>query len=83
MAKHETTYVSEFTRFMSTYLEEHPEVVVDQHLGRAIYWDKQVEFEALKTAEESAVPIDSYYYFGNPCPHEVAAVGTPPAKSKD
>lgn len=34
-------YVSEFTRFMNGYLEEHPEVARSQQEGRALLWDKE------------------------------------------
>lgn len=59
-------YVSEFTAFMNDYIKQHPEVVEDQRKGRAIYWDKKVDFEAQDKAEADSVPVDGYYYFGNP-----------------
>ena len=34
-------YVSEFARFMDSYLQGHPEVVEDQHAGFDIYWKQQ------------------------------------------
>lgn len=73
MAKYDTEYVSEFARFMNDYLKDHPEVVADQHIGRAIYWDKHVDLDELERAEHDAVPVDSYYYFGNPWPRETGA----------
>lgn len=56
-------YVSEFTAFMNRYLEEHPEVVADQARGRAIYWDKKVNFEELKKEAEEEAPPEAYPYF--------------------
>jgi len=56
-------YVSEFTAFMNAYLEEHPEVVADQARGRAIYWDRKVNFEELKKEAEDSAPAESYVYF--------------------
>ncbi len=53
-------YVSEFTRFIDRYLAEHPEVVKDQKRGWKIYWEHQVDFQALKEAGEDAVPDDAY-----------------------
>lgn len=53
-------FVSEYTQFIEHYLEEHPEVVADQHDGRLIYWDKKVDLEAQKKAEMDAVPDDGY-----------------------
>lgn len=66
MGKFDREYVSEFTHFINHYLEEHPEVVADQQRGRSIYWDKHVDLEEQHRAETDAVPVDSYYYFGNP-----------------
>lgn len=56
------SYVSEFTVFMNHFLDEHPEVVEDQHRGWTIYWDHKVDFTELKEAEEDQVP-DDYYGF--------------------
>lgn len=53
-------FVSEYTQFIEHYLEEHPEVVADQHDGRLIYWDKKVDLEAQKKAEMDSVPDDIY-----------------------
>lgn len=53
-------FVSEYTQFIDHYLEEHPEVLADQHDGRLIYWDKKVDLEAQKKAEIDAVPDDIY-----------------------
>jgi hypothetical protein len=33
-------YESDLTKFMREYLDKHPEERVSQHLGRAIWWDK-------------------------------------------
>jgi hypothetical protein len=33
-------YESEHTRFMRRYLEEHPEEIESQKIGRAAWWDK-------------------------------------------
>ncbi|MBI4985708.1 MAG: DUF3460 family protein [Rhodocyclales bacterium] len=68
MARQDTAYVSEFTRFMNAYLAAHPEIAVDQKRGRALYWDKQLDFDDLKKVEAASVPADSYYYFGKPSP---------------
>ena len=69
MIKHQTEYVSEFTQFMNEFLAQHPDVVADQYRGRAIYWDKQVDFAAQEEALRDSVPVDGYYYFGNPALH--------------
>jgi hypothetical protein len=62
-------YVSEFTRFIDGYLDLHPEVVADQRLGRSLYWDKRVDLTAIAEAAEDSVPVDAYYYFGDPTRH--------------
>jgi len=80
MARHLTEYVSEFTRFMDDYLKNHPEVVADQHVGRAIYWDKQVDLAEIEKAEADSVPVDSYYYFGNPSPRDTPPITAPRGK---
>ena len=56
----EKSYVSEFTVFMSRYLQEHPEVVEDQQRGWNIYWNHAVDFEELKQVKEDRAPDDSY-----------------------
>ncbi len=33
-------YESEHTRFMRRYLEDHPEEIESQKVGRAAWWDK-------------------------------------------
>lgn len=53
-------FVSDYTRFIEHYLEEHPEVRDDQHDGRLIYWDKKVDLVAQKKAELDTVPDDGY-----------------------
>jgi len=53
-------YVSEFTNFIDHFLEDHPEVVDDQWVGREIYWDKQVDFVDWKRADKDTVPEDGY-----------------------
>lgn len=54
------TYVSEHTNFINHYLDDHPEVVEDQWIGREIYWDKVVDFADQRNAERDAVPEDGY-----------------------
>lgn len=66
----EAGYVSELTRFMDQFLEEHPEITADQRRGFHIYWDRKVDFAEQEKAREDSVPVDSYYYFGNPWPHD-------------
>jgi hypothetical protein len=36
-------YESDLTKFMREFLEQHPEEVESQRVGRAIWWDKKPE----------------------------------------
>lgn len=56
-------YVSEHTRFINRYLEEHPEEVADQARGRAIYWDRKVDVLEVAREEADAPPAEAYPYF--------------------
>lgn len=49
-----TGYVSEFTQFMNDFLEKHPDVAADRCKGWSIFWEREVDFDALKKAEEEA-----------------------------
>lgn len=62
----EAAYVSDATIFIEAFLRAHPEVVSDQKIGRAIYWDRPVDLQRQEEAFADSVPTDSYYYFGNP-----------------
>lgn len=53
-------YVSEFTRFIDQYLQDHPEEVEEQRRGWNIFWHRHVDFAAQKEAEAAAVPDDGY-----------------------
>lgn len=54
------SFVSNHTRFIDQFLDEHPEVVKEQRQGWHIYWDKKVDLVALKKAETDSVPDDGY-----------------------
>lgn len=56
-------YVSEFTNFIDHFLEDHPDVVQDQWVGREIFWDKQVDFADQKHATQDTVPEDGYGFY--------------------
>jgi hypothetical protein len=51
-------YVSEFTQFINTWLESHPQERDQQKQGRALWWDKpqdpatQAAFKAAKLAQK-------------------------------
>ena len=56
-------YVSEFTQFMDTFLQEHPDVIENERRGWYIFWDRHVDLGELKKAKEDSVPTKPYYYF--------------------
>lgn len=58
-------YVSEFTRFMEHFLEEHPEVRRDQKKGLLIYWEKKVDLTALEKAAKDSVSDDGYGFYAS------------------
>ena len=55
-------YVSEFTKFMNQYLDEHPEVVEEQKRGWASFWQLKAEIRAPEKTREDIAPDDSYGY---------------------
>lgn len=56
-------YVSEFGRFMGKFLEEHPEVVRDQHKGWYIFWEHKADLDELEKTQKDSVPVKGYDYF--------------------
>lgn len=64
LGRPDRAYVSEFTKTIDHFLDDHPEVKKDQHDGRMIYWEKQVDFSALEKAEADKVPEDGYGFYG-------------------
>lgn len=56
-------YVSEFTAFISHFLDERPEVVDDQKTGRLIYWDRKVDPATLAAVDADTVPDDGYGFY--------------------
>lgn len=55
-------YRSEFTRFLDSYLQAHPEVVRDQQLGWRLWWERPVKPKELERAQRDEVPQSPYYY---------------------
>ncbi len=56
-------YVSDFTQFMSSWLEQHPEEQQEKQKGRALWWDKPQDDAATKANAESKVAQKAYPYF--------------------
>jgi hypothetical protein len=55
-------YVSEFDQFIDSYLAGHPEVLKDQQHGWDIWWDVQVDLDALDKQRSDTVPEKPYHY---------------------
>jgi hypothetical protein len=55
-------YESDLTKMMRDLLEQNPHIIEDQKVGRALWWDKQLDLEMLKRAEQTRVPQEPYVY---------------------
>ncbi len=55
-------YESDITKMIRELLRENPHIVEEQKKGRAMWWDKKLDPEALKRAEESNVKQQAYVY---------------------
>jgi len=55
-------YESDLTRMMRELLREKPHIVQEQKKGRALWWDKKLDPDNLKRAEESNVKQQGYVY---------------------
>lgn len=55
-------YESDLTKMIRELLREKPHIVEEQKKGRAMWWDKQFDPDALKRAEESNVKQQAYVY---------------------
>lgn len=58
-------YVSEFTHFIDDFMTHHPKERDEQREGWRIYWDKKVDLHRLAEEEQSTVPTEAYYYYGD------------------
>ena len=59
-------YESEHTKFMREWMKQHPEELLEQKKGRALWWDKPPRtLEAMKNDGEAEVPSKAYYYDAN------------------
>ncbi|MDO6388244.1 MULTISPECIES: DUF3460 family protein [Uliginosibacterium] len=56
-------YVSEFTQFMNSWLEQHPEELQEKQKGRALWWDKPQAPAEQQANAESKVAQKAYPYF--------------------
>jgi hypothetical protein len=56
-------YVSDFTKFITGWMEEHPEERAEQQQGRALWWDKPQEPAVQQANAASKVAQKPYPYF--------------------
>jgi hypothetical protein len=51
---------------MREWMEKHPEELLEQQKGRALWWDKPTRpLEAMKDDAAAEVPNKAYYYDAN------------------
>ena len=55
-------YKSEITRFIDQLKDERPDLEARQRAGRAIWWDKNVDREALEDWRAAQLPAKAYPY---------------------
>ena len=55
-------YNSDVTDFISHLKAEKPDLEAQQRAGRAIWWDKHLDRQALRDWRESRVPQKAYVY---------------------
>jgi len=55
-------YVSDFTRFMDGFLEDHPEVVADRRRGWGIWWERKVDLREQERILADTVQRPPYSY---------------------
>lgn len=59
-------YESEHTKFMREWMEKHPEEVLEQQQGRALWWDKAPRpLATMKDDIAASIPSKAYYYDAN------------------
>jgi hypothetical protein len=58
----QTTYESEFTKFMREFGQKRPQLEAEQRKSRAIWWDHKQDLDALEREQESRVRQQPYVY---------------------
>ena len=65
-SKQQTTYVSEFTKFLDDLKQKDPTIDEKQRAGRALLWDKApIDLDARRRSDESRVKQQAYVYQNN------------------
>jgi hypothetical protein len=55
-------YESDATRMIRELLAEKPEIAAEQTAGRSRWWDRRLDRDQLRRAQESRVPQKGYVY---------------------
>jgi hypothetical protein len=55
-------YESDITRMIRELLRDKPQIVQEQKKGRSLWWDKKLDPDDLKRAQESSVKQQAYVY---------------------
>ena len=55
-------YQSDVTQFIEQLKTERPEIEAQQRVGRAIWWDKNLDRDALGEWKQANVPQKAYVY---------------------
>jgi hypothetical protein len=65
MTKMKQGYESDVTRFIRELKTKRPDLERKQREGRAIWWDKELDFDELQRREQARVPQPPYAYYTN------------------
>lgn len=55
-------YESEHTKFMREMMDKNPAWIEDQHVGRALLWDREIDLSEQQRLRESRVENRPYPY---------------------
>lgn len=55
-------YVSDFTKFMEEFLDQHPEVRESRRRGWRIYWERPADLREMERTMADRVPEPPYHY---------------------
>lgn len=55
-------YKSDVTQFIEELKEQRPDIEAQQRAGRAIWWDKHIDREAIGNWRKARVPQQPYVY---------------------
>jgi len=55
-------YESDATRMIRALLAEQPQIADEQKRGRSLWWDRRLDLDQQRRAQESRVPQKGYVY---------------------